>query len=47
MKRWKKINRGWIKCNVDGFFVNLIILSKVGWVFRDSVIEGFIFEGDC
>lgn len=47
VKRWKKPNRGWIKCNVDGSFVNSTIPSKAGWVFRDSVIEGFILEGDC
>lgn len=40
----EKSGSGWIKCNVDGYFVKSDIQSKAGWVFRDA--EGFIKQQD-
>jgi len=34
--RWRRPERGWIKCNFDGSFVNGDVESKAGWVVRDS-----------
>ena len=33
---WRKPAEGWLKCNVDGSFVNSGISARGGWVVRDS-----------
>lgn len=38
-KNWRRTERGWVKCNVDGSFVRGQRLSKAGWMIRDS--DGF------
>lgn len=30
--RWKKPTEGWMKCNVDGSFINENVISNAGWV---------------
>lgn len=34
--RWKKPQRDWFKCNVDGSFIDENTTSKAGWVIRDD-----------
>lgn len=38
----KILKEGYCKCNYDGFFVNLFILVRIGWVIRD--FKGKFFE---
>lgn len=34
--RWKRPPEGWMKCNVDGSFLNENMISKAGWIVRDD-----------
>lgn len=36
-KFWRKLPEGWIKCNVDGFFLRNTIESRVDWIIRNDV----------
>lgn len=36
-QRWKRPQDGWIKCNTDGSFINTVLPSSAGWIFRDSI----------
>lgn len=35
-KQWRRPQLDWIKCNVDGSYLNAATQSKAGWILRDS-----------
>ena len=35
-KRWTPPQNGWLKCNIDGSYVDSFTPSTAGWVIRDS-----------
>lgn len=39
---WTRSPKEWIKCIIDGLFVNTLIESTAGWIFRD---ENGVFKG--
>ncbi|XP_056864171.1 uncharacterized protein LOC130511277 [Raphanus sativus] len=33
---WTRPSEGWVKCNVDGSFIQNYLASQAGWIYRDN-----------